>query len=396
MSNENVLKDIFGSVEDGGKGLVDSGNSVEFDERLQVLKAVCNPEFWDYLVTYVADDMKEVMAPEIRRIIGLKDDFYYDNALECQNFRYKQKIEEAKKEKEPGVKTSECSWVEAIEIYQTMLQEARNNIQRAVIGKGPFQLAQEFSHLDCSEQQWMEMTPDERRKHLAKFDPFVGIDKLCKSDAILPMPSIGNSSQSFSSKSHETIETFFSEDDESFKWEDVPDLKTSASEVKVVTSSEARGSSQRLVLPGVTSTCTSSTITSPGSSMDATNESSLGESACARNIGQFQDSGLPEYLKGSWINTQKIDKNGVGNFPGSESKRVVISLSQGDVCHTVTISHSRQVQCDKKCPKYKLHKLCAHTIAVAYKCGPLCDVCRSYKQSVSSMVQSLISPDVGK
>ena len=52
-----------------------------------MLKAVWNPEFWDYFVTYVADDMKEGMAPEIRRIIGLKDDFYYNNALECQNFR---------------------------------------------------------------------------------------------------------------------------------------------------------------------------------------------------------------------------------------------------------------------------------------------------------------------
>lgn len=158
MSNE-TLKDVFGSIEDGEKGLVDSGNSVNFDERLQVLKAVWNPEFWDYFGTYVADDMKVGMAPEIRRIIGLKDDFYNDNALECQNFPYKQKIE-AKKEKEPGVKTSECSWVEAIEIYKTMLQEARNNIKRAVIGKGPFQLAPEFSHLECSDQQWMEMTPE--------------------------------------------------------------------------------------------------------------------------------------------------------------------------------------------------------------------------------------------
>ena len=210
-----------------------------------------------------------------------------------------------------------------------MLQEARNNIQRAVIGKGPLQFVPEFSHLECSEQQWMEMTPAERRKHLAKFDPFVGIGKLCKSDAILPMPSIGNSSQSFSSKSHETMEIFSSEDEESFKWEDVPDLRTSASEVKEVSSSEGRGSSRWVVLPSVTSTYISSTITSPGSSTDGTNKrSSLGESACARNIGQFQDSGLPEYLKGSWINAQKIiDKNGVGSFPGSESKRVVISSS---------------------------------------------------------------------
>ena len=170
-----------------------------------------NPEFWDYFVTYVADEMKEGMVSEIRRIIGLKDDFYYNNALECQNFWYKQKIEEAKKEKEPGVKTSECSWVEAIEIYKTMLQEAKNNRQRAVIGKGPFQLAPEFSHLECSDQQWMEMTLKERRKHLAKFDPFVGIDKLCTSDAMLPSPSIENNSES-----QETITTLSSENEERF------------------------------------------------------------------------------------------------------------------------------------------------------------------------------------
>ena len=123
------------------------------------------------------------------------------------------------------------------------------------------------------------------------------------------MPSIGNNSQSFSSKSHETMKTFSNEDEESFKWEDVPDLKISASEVKIV-----RGSSRRVVLPSVTSSCISSTITSPGSSTDATNERSLGESACARNIGQFQD--LPEYLKGSWINAQKIIEK---NLPFSTS-----------------------------------------------------------------------------
>ena len=160
-----------------------------------------------------------------------------------------------------------------IEIYKTMLQEARNNIQRAVIGKGPFQLAPAFSHLECSDQQWMEKTPKERRKHL---------DKLCTSDAMLPLPSIDNNP--FSSKSHVTITTISSED--------VPaDLKTSASEVKVV----PRGLNRKVVLPSVNSVCTSSTITSPGSSTDATNESSsLGESTCARNIGQFRDSGLHE------------------------------------------------------------------------------------------------------
>lgn len=82
-------------------------------------------------------------------------------------------MKKKKKENEPGVKTSECSSVEATETYKTMLQEARHNIQRAVIGKGPFKLAPEFSQLECSEQQWTKMTSEECRKHLAKFDPQV-------------------------------------------------------------------------------------------------------------------------------------------------------------------------------------------------------------------------------
>ena len=34
------------------------------------------------------------MAPEIRREIGLEDDFFYNNAAECLNFRYKVKVTE--------------------------------------------------------------------------------------------------------------------------------------------------------------------------------------------------------------------------------------------------------------------------------------------------------------
>lgn len=42
-----------------------------------------NFEFWDYFGIYVVDDMKVGMVLEIRRIIGLKDEFYNDNVFEC-------------------------------------------------------------------------------------------------------------------------------------------------------------------------------------------------------------------------------------------------------------------------------------------------------------------------
>ena len=83
----------------------------------------------------------------------------------------------------------QCSWVEAIEIYQNMVQETRNNIQRTVTETGPFQLASEFSLFEFNGEKWRTMTPEERRKHLSQFDPFMGFDKTCTSEVILPMPS---------------------------------------------------------------------------------------------------------------------------------------------------------------------------------------------------------------
>ena len=100
--------------------------------------------------------------------------------------------------------------------------------------------------------QWSAMDGDDSRgaqKASCQVWSIFGIDKLWTSDAIIPLPSIENNSSS--SKSRETITTLPSKDEERFKWEDVPaDLKTSASEVKVV----PRGLSQKVVLPSVNST----------------------------------------------------------------------------------------------------------------------------------------------
>lgn len=399
----DVLKEVFGIVEDGEKGLVDSSSSTEFEEKLKVLGAVWNQQFWDYFVAHVADDIADGMSPQTRRTIGIKDDFYYNNALECQNLRYKQKIHKVKTENEPGVKTSQCSWVEAIEVYQNMVQETRNNIQRAVIGRGPFQLASEFLHFECSEERWRTMTPEERRKHLAQFDPFMSFDKTCTSEVILPMPSdvIKECPQSFQ-KYDEIFISYSSNDGGFIDHQDVQVLtmETRIREAKQVSGIGAQGSSRNLTPPS-SATCTSSSTLSTASTCESSERSSLnpsmGESIISKHIGNFEDSGLTDCMKGSWANAQTIiNKNGVRRFLGSPSILVVISLSQGDTCHVVSISRSHVIQCDEKCPKYKTHKLCAHTIAVAFESGLLYDVCRNYKQSISFMLQSSISARVCK
>ena len=52
-------------------------------------------------------------------------------------------------------------------------------------------------------------------------------------------------------------------------------------------------------------------------------------------IGTFEDSQLPECLRGSWVNACKIvDLQGMANHPIDPTKRTVISLS-GSTTHTV-------------------------------------------------------------
>lgn len=71
-------------------------------------------------------------------------------------------------------------------------------------------------------------------------------------------------------------------------------------------------------------------------------------------IGGFEETGLPEYLQGSWVNANKIvDLQGTAGHPNDSSKKAVISLS-GPTTHTVQIGKNRKkLACDEHCPRFK-------------------------------------------
>jgi len=97
------------------------------------------------------------------------------------------------------------------------------------------------------------------------------------------------------------------------------------------------------------------------------------------NIGCFEDIRLPECLRGSWVNANKIvDLQGTANHPNDPSKKVVISLS-GPTTHTVQTSKNRKnLTCDNHCPRYKEMAICCHTIAITHNEGFLIDFVSSY------------------
>lgn len=247
-----ILEDVFGSTE--RKGLVDCKTSEEFEAMLSDASGKWNDQFTSYFNQCIADDIQTGMAPGIRREIGLKSDFFYNNAAECHNFRYKVKgAEDQAANAVAGFPKTSCTWVEAIESYKRMVQECRNNIQRAFIGQGPFKLASEWETLEVSELEWMSKTPEERRRHMAKIDPYAKQSTASFTLASLPSRTKDDAAED-------------SKDDDVIVVEE-PSVNSVSDTVNCLCS--------------------------------------------------FDDSGLPDHLHGSWNNAKKIlDLGGVGEFPG--------------------------------------------------------------------------------
>ena len=85
-----------------------------------------------------------------------------------------------------GVPKKLCTWVEAISSYKRMVEECRNNIQRAFIAQGPFRLAPEWKHLEISDAEWVLKTPEQRRRHMPEIDAFAR-----QNATTLTSPSLG-------------------------------------------------------------------------------------------------------------------------------------------------------------------------------------------------------------
>ena len=105
-------------------------------------------------------------------------------------------------------------------------------------------------------------------------------------------------------------------------------------------------------------------------------------------IGCFEESSLPECLRGSWVNASRIvDLEGTTSHPNDPNKKVVISQS-GPTIHTVEISKNRKkLTCDAHCPRFKEMAICCHTIAIAHKEGLLEDFVSSYALPVDRLVR---------
>lgn len=85
--------------------------------------------------------MKVGMLFFVRKKIGLKDNFYYNNVEECFYFKYKCKLREYKVVIFIGYgRDIYVLWVIVIIVYKKMVDEVRENICLVVIGRGFYRL----------------------------------------------------------------------------------------------------------------------------------------------------------------------------------------------------------------------------------------------------------------
>lgn len=179
---KEVLLDIFGSDKSKEKGIIDSLDKDEFVAKVDSLvekwksmeKGIFpgkEPRFAAYFGDHIEEDMNDGMLLSTRRKAGLKDEFFYNNAQECSNFKYKSKIQEAKVSTTPGYCPNlRSTWTEALVTYRKLVEEANRDKQRAELQKGSFVLSERYRHLQVPLNKWSAMTPKEKQSHLAKGD----------------------------------------------------------------------------------------------------------------------------------------------------------------------------------------------------------------------------------
>lgn len=93
--------------------------------------------------------MKEGMLLSTRRKAGLNDEFFYNNAQDCSNFKYKSKILEEKMNTSPSYRPHvKCTWTEALVLYRKLIEEVNRDKQHAVLKKGSLVLANCFKYLE--------------------------------------------------------------------------------------------------------------------------------------------------------------------------------------------------------------------------------------------------------
>jgi len=190
--SEQFLADIFGQHQGScyQEGLVDCGSEREFDDKLESLKEMWNsreiphapasgPRFYDYFCCYQADVVKYSMRRDLRESAGLGSPplIFTTNSSESINAAIKRKVD-----------YKQHQWPEFNDQLKQLAQSQREEIVRALSGRGQYRLMPEFGHLATTVHELSKMRPEQRAKMVSDFS-------FCKS---IGKPSAGDDTEASS------------------------------------------------------------------------------------------------------------------------------------------------------------------------------------------------------
>ena len=169
VSNE-FLADIFGKRVGGTfqAGLVDCSTVEEFDDCLKKLEPIWNaresssePAFHQYFVQYQADVVRYHMRRDLRESCGLGSPpaEFTTNSSESINAALKRKVNH-----------KESDWPQFNEHMKVFVESQREEIIRALSGRGRYRLNPVFSHYGVPTSDWMRMRSDQRQQVLHNFE----------------------------------------------------------------------------------------------------------------------------------------------------------------------------------------------------------------------------------
>ena len=223
-----------------------------------------------------------------------------------------------------------------IDKIKELVNEQQKELERAVIGRGKYQLKQQYQNLQVTESKWFLMTQEQRKNHLTKLES-VALKSTIERDALDPLCS------ELSSATESTL----------------PQLSSHSNKDSSVE------------------------ISPSGLSVDISTAATLVNVPIA-------------CLEGIWIKAKRLlETNGaIAPAPGQlREARMVLSYS-GKAPHIVT-PKKNDFSCDSSCPNWKSLGIYSHSVAVAETNGQL-QLFLSSKKKKTPNVTSLLTTNMPK
>ena len=268
------------------------------------------PQFYDHFRRAKADVVRHHMRKDIREAVGLGSPpaIFTTNNSEALNSVLKKQV---------GYKKTQ--WPEFVQEMKVLIDAQRNEIIRALSGRGRYRLSEGYRYLGVSMEEWNKMRPDQRKMVVQHFDSaqLVG-SASCKLPSKVSQPASASFNQS-------TIRSTYQRDD---------DLNACVS------------------------------------TGDSSHNSDTCPSVKCLDISA-EDSGIHTIplitLQAIWNKAVSLlnGDNLVTPTPGSDRRARAVMSYHSDAPHIVRPKGNGQYVCDSNCPQWMSSKICSHTVAVA-------------------------------